>query len=517
MSDKKALVQTAGLILAISIIGRLLGFIREQVIAVKFGTSVLTDAYVMGFTIPNLVYVILGGALATAFIPVFTTTELTRGREDSSRIASSVANLTLIVMSVIAVLGVIAAPLLVRLIAPGFSAETRELTITLTRIMFPCVLFATLSMLTGGILNSLKHFTAPAFSSVAFSGTVILAALLLSPYMGIYGLALGTLLATAAQVAIQVPPLFGKNLRYSRLIDVKNEGMKKIGELMAPVLIGSAISQTYIAIDRILASGLPAGSIAALNFANKLMFLPFNLFVTAINTAIFPSLSAIAAKEDLEELGKTMSFGLNLIAIFTIPAAVGLFVLAAPIVRLLFEHGAFNAESTRMTVFALRFFVIGLFAQGAYNILNRTFYSLKDTKTPVKISIFVVLLNLAFSLSLIGPLKHGGLALSNSLAAIANMLLVYWFLRKRLPIPEKSLFLNLGKVLLASGLMGLIVYAADLFLAGLLPDSLLYQMIGLVISITLGAAFYLALLILLKVDDVRPIFDRIMKRLGLSA
>lgn len=515
MTEKRTLVKAAGLILAISIIGRLLGFVREQVIAAEFGTSMATDAYLMAFTIPNLIYVILGGALATAFIPVFTATRINQGPRESSQLVSFVANLATLVMSAIAVLGILLAPILVSLIAPGFSPEAQDLTVKLTRIMFPCVLLATLSMLQGGLLNSLQHFAMPAFTSAAFSGTVILSVLLLVPEMGVYGLALGTVLAMVAQVIIQIPAMFGKGLRYYPTISLQHPGVQKIGELVLPVMIGTGVNQVYVTIDRILASTLSEGSLAALNFANKLMFLPFNLFVVAINTAVFPSFSALAAKGDHKELGHTMVFGLNLVGLFTIPAAVGLFVLSSPIVQVLFERGAFDAHSTQMTAFALQFFVIGLFAQGAYNVINRTYYALQDTKTPVKISITVVIINLILSLILIRYLQHGGLALANSLAAIVNMILAYWLLRQRLPeLPEKKLFLNLGKILVASLAMGFAVYLLDGLLAAQLPMAYLKgQFIHLGLCMIFGVAVYGVLVILLRVDEAWDFVNRLISRL----
>ncbi|MGI6549666.1 MAG: lipid II flippase MurJ, partial [Syntrophomonadales bacterium] len=291
MTEKRTLVKAAGLILAISIIGRLLGFVREQVIAAEFGTTMATDAYLMAFTIPNLIYVILGGALATAFIPVFTASNINQGPRESSKLASYIGNLAALAMSAIAVLGILLAPVLVSLIAPGFSPEAKNLTVALTRIMFPCVLLSTLSMLQGGLLNSLKHFAAPAFTSAAFSGTVILSVFLLVPEMGVYGLAVGTVLAMVAQVIIQIPAMFGRGLKYYPHISLQHPGVRKIGELVLPVMIGTGVNQVYVTIDRILASTLSEGSLAALNFANKLMFLPFNLFVVAVNTAVFPSFS----------------------------------------------------------------------------------------------------------------------------------------------------------------------------------------------------------------------------------
>lgn len=514
MSNKRKVVRAAGVILAFSIVGRLLGFVREQVIAATFGTSMNTDAYLMAFTIPNLIYGIIGGALYTAFIPVFTDQDEKGGRPAASRLASTIVNLTVVAMTAITIVGVIAAPVLVALLAPGFSPEARGLTVTLTRIMFPCVLLTTLSMLQGGVLNSLQHFAAPAFTSAAFSATVILSVYLLVPDMGIYGLAVGTVIAMVAQVLVQVPPLFGKGLSYSPRISLQNEGVRRIGTMMLPVMIGSAVNQVYIAVDRILASTLVEGSIAALNFGNKLMFLPFNLFVAAINTAVFPSLARLAARDDRQGLGQTLVFGLNLIALLTIPAAVGLFVLAEPIVRLLFEHGAFDARSTSMTVFALNFFLVGLFCHGANNIMNRTFYSLKDTLTPMKVSIFVVLLNIAFSLILIRFLQHGGLALANSLAATVNMLIAYWLLRKRIPdLPEKQLAATLVKVLTAGLLMGISVHLLNGYLASMFDVSrLLGQILHVGCCITFGGLLYFVLTLLFQVDEVVYAINRLRQR-----
>lgn len=516
MSNKKTVVKAATLILALSILGRLLGFVREMVIANRFGTSMMTDAYVMALNTLDIIYIVLGGALVAAFIPVFTSTDVHHGREAASRTASYITNIALLVMGLVTLLGVIFAPRLVALIAPGFSPEAREMTVDLVRIMFPYVLLTTVVSIQRGILNSLMHFAAPALTSVAFSATVIAAVYLLVPRWGIFGLAIGTVLAALAQVLIQVPPMFGKGLKYTPQVKLDDQGVRRIGELIWPVVIQMGVTQSYVFIERRLVSDLITGSLASLNFAKKLMNVPFNLFVTAINTAVFPSMSQMAAKKDYEGLAETMVFGINLISLFTLPAAVGLFVLSTPIVQLLFEHGAFNARSTAMTAFALEFYVIGLFGQGAFNVLNRTFYSLQDTRTPVVISIFVVGVNYLLSVLLIPYFQHGGLALSSSLASTLNMILVYLFLRRRLPaIPEKRLFLNLGKMLAASLLMGAVVHFSSPFLA--MPFDL---------NTTSGQAFYLAaamaegllvyavLVVVFRVEEARYVYDRIRRYTG---
>ncbi len=510
--SKKTVARAAGVILAISIIGRLLGFIREQVIAARFGTSMYTDSYLMAFTLPNLIYVIIGGALATALIPVFTEVMVKSGKTAASRMASTIINSSVLGMLLLCALGIWAAPVLVAGIAPGFSGETSLLTIKLSRIMFPCILFMALSLLLGGILNALKNFAIPAFTSVAFSTVIIAAVYILVPAWGIFGLAVGTLLATMAQVMIQLPALKKQEITYCLEMDFSQPGVRRVWELMAPAMVGISINQLYITIDRILASGLVEGSISALNFANRLMFLPYNLFVAAINTAVFPTLSEQAAATDYEAMGRTTVFGLNLIAFFTIPAAVGLFVLAEPLVRLLFEHGAFDSRSTQMTVFALHFYVLGLYSQGAYNMMNRTFFALQDTRTPVKISLFTVFLNLVFCLILIGPLAHGGLALATAIAATCNMIIVYYVLRRRLPaLPEKQLFSTLGKIILASLVMGAAVYISNHYLGGFWDSSYLKNQIMQVgLCMLLGIFTYGAIVLQMRIEEVDYIKHRII-------
>lgn len=500
--------------MTISIIGRLLGFVREQVIAARFGTSMFTDAYIMAFTLPNLIYVIIGGALATALIPIFTEIMAKSGQGTASRMSSTIINSSLLGLLLLCGLGIWVSPFLVALIAPGFSGEISLLTIKLSRIMFPCVLFMALSLLLGGILNALKNFSIPAFTSVAFSAVVIAAVYLLVPAWGVYGLAVGTVAATVAQVLIQLPALKKMGVKYYPEINFSHPGVLRVWELMAPAMVGISINQLYITIDRILASGLVTGSISALNFASRLMYLPYNLFVAAINTAVFPTLSEQAAQQDLSAMGKTTVFGLNLIAFFTIPAAVGLLVLGEPLVRLLFEHGLFDSRSTQMTVFALNFYVIGLYCQGAYNIMNRTFFALQDTKTPVKIGLLTVVINLVCSLLLIGPLAHGGLALGTSIAATCNMVVVYYLLRRRLTtLPEKKLFSTLGKIILASLLMGVVVYLADGYLLGIWGSGhIKHQILQVGLSVGIGVLTYLLIVINMGIEEVDYLKNKLLQR-----
>lgn len=510
---KKQILQAAGLVMAVSIVGRILGFVREQVIAAKFGTTQVTDAYLVAFTIPNLMYVLIGGALATAFIPVFTA-YLKEKEEDAWEMASTVINATVLVMSTLCLIGILTAPYLVRVIAPGFDVSQAQLTAGLTRIMFPTIVFYSLSLLIGGLLNAYQHFTAPAFIPVVYSGTVIIAILMLADRYGIMGLAIGTVVATSIQVLIQIPALHSRPGRYRPLsLNLRHPGARQVGKLILPVMVGTAANQVYVAVNNFLASGLVVGSIAALNFGNKLVLLPFNLFVMAIKTAIFPTMSTEAADGDLESLGKTTELGIRLVALLTIPAAVGLFALARPIVRLLFEHGVFDSRSTDMTTMALMFLAIGLFAMSEFNLIDLAYFALQDTRTPVKCSIAAVLFNIVLSVILVKPLALVGLALSNSLASILNMLLVFWFLLPKLPsLRNRGLILSLFKIIAASLVMGLAAYLASVGLGARLNlDLTSHQAIQVGVAITVGMVSYGLALLALRLDEAYT-FIRFVKQ-----
>lgn len=502
--------------MVLNVLGMLLGFVREQVIAARFGTSMLTDSYIMAFTLPNLIYVIIGGALATAFIPVFTDISVHRSRAEAARMSSTIINITVLGMILLTIPCIVLAPYLVSAIAPGFVGEKRELTILLTRIMFPCMIFLATSLLLGGILNALKHFTIPALYPAVFSSIMILSIFLLTPGYGIIGLGIGTILACIVQVLFGVSGLWRFKIPYHLEIKRSLPGIKQVFTLMMPAMVGTSVNQLSVTIDKILASGLIHGSIAALNFASQLMMLPYNLFVVAINTALFPSLSEMAANKNYEEIGQTTVFGLNLIFFCTIPAAVGLFVIAEPLVRLIFEHGAFDARSTQMTVFALRFYLLALIAQGAYTVMNRTFFAMQDTKTPVRVSLCDVAVHLIASLLLIGSLKHGGLALGTSIGATVNMVLIYILLRRRIKtLPERRLFVTLAKIIAASAVMGVGVYLFQAQLAQLLDlSSILNQLLQVLSCILMGVMLFVIVILPMQIEEVDYVRNLLRKRLA---
>ena len=507
MSFSQVIVRATFVIALINLLSKVLGFIRDMVIAHQFGATGETDAYLVAYTIPYILMNILALALATVVVPVFSEYQSKGRRQEAWNLFNKITTITIIIFFVLAVCGMAFASVLVKLIAPGLSGETALLAEELTLIMMPALVFMGVSTLFNGLLNANNIFAVPALTVVVANTIVIISTLTLGKIVGIYGVAIGTLLSLIVAAIMQVPYLYKVGFRYKFDINFRDSGVQKVMSMMIPVVVGVSVNQLYIIIDRILASGLAEGSISALNFANKLILLPLGLFVMAIGTAFYPTLTRQVANSSLKSAKDTLQKSFKMVLLFTVPASVGLFVLRYPIIQLLFERGAFDARATDMTATALMFFSIGLAAQSVNVILTRGFYALHDTRTPVKLTFIAVFINLILSLSLIGPLQHGGLALATSIAAIINTLMLSKFLSKRMQgLWDKSVLYFCLKIGIASMLMGIVVFYVDGFInlsaygdAGLLVETTLCIFVGALIYIFMG--------FLLKVQEIFWLYE----------
>ncbi|MGF7184596.1 putative peptidoglycan lipid II flippase [Desulfitispora alkaliphila] len=507
MTTGEKIARAAGAVVIMNLFSRLLGFGREMAIADRFGASEAVDAYLVAYTIPYFLQAILGAALVTAAVPVFTKYIVDDNREEAWKVASILINITGVLLIAFTLVGILGSTQLVKLMAPGFNPETTALASHMTKIMFPAVIFMGVGMLLTGILNAFHYFALPAFAP-GFSNLVIIATVvLLGAQYGIEGLAVGTLVSMLGFLIIQYPLLRKLNFKYTFSFDYKHPAVKKVGYTIMPIVIGVAVNQVYFAINRIFASGLVEGSISALNYSQRLMQLPLGIFVVAVSTAIFPALAAQAIKNQRFELGQTLIRGLRLVTLVSIPAAVGLIVLAEPTVKLLFERGAFDHRATVMTAQALIFYSIGMFAQGANLVITRAYYALDDVKTPVIMSLISVAVNIALSFALIGSMAHAGLALANSVAATVNTVLLYLYLRKHLEaIPHKRLALSFAKVSLASAIMAYLTIKAF----EIIPGHLVLQVGG---AIGVGVAVFGGTVLLLKEEEVLRIVEQIKNKI----
>ena len=464
MESNKNLGKAAGAVSGMTLVSRLFGFLRDMVIAMAFGSSASADAFFVAFRIPNMQRRILGeGAVTAAFIPVFTETLTQKGVSAAWRMTANLFNILFIALSLASLFILIFSPAVITVFAPGFLDEPGkfELTVKLTRWMAPYLFFIGLAAFCMGILNSLKVFALPAATPILQNVMMILSVLIIAPLMDepIMGLAIGVLVGGALQLLVQLPAVIKKGFRFEKTLNFKQEEVIKIAKLMGPVILGLAVYEINIMVDTLLASLLPGGSISYLYYGNRLVQLPLGIFAVALGVALLPTLSSQAAKGDLKELVQTVGFSIRLILFITIPATVGLIILREPIVNTLWERGEFLVSTTEGTAIALLYYAIGLCAYSGIKIIAPAFYSLQDTKTPAKIGIYSMVLNMVLNLILMGPLKHGGLALATSLAALFNVALLIYHLRKRLGLMGgKKILYSTLKMSSAAIAMGVVTF-----------------------------------------------------------
>ena len=408
---------------------RVLGLVREQVVASLFGAGSETDAYNVAFRVPNLLRDLFAeGAMSAAFVPTFTRRLTSDGRESAFTLARSVLTVLVLATLALVALGMVFAEPLVRLLAFGYADSPAQvaLTTTLTRIMLPFLTCVAVAAAVMGVLNSLNHFFVPAFAPAMFNVASIACALALVPVMGWLGwpgitaIAIGTLVGGLAQVALQWPLLAREGFRFRPRLDWHDDGLRDVLLLMGPATIGMAATQVNVFVNTALATGESTGAVSWLNYAFRLMYLPIGLFGVSIATATLPAVSRHASLEDKAAIRGTVANGLSLMLMLNVPAMVGLAVLGGPIVRVIFERGAFTAGDTAATAAALQYYAVGLVGYSAVRIASPVFYALGRSRTPVTVSIVSVLLNAGLNLGLVRLLGYRGLALGTSLAALAN-------------------------------------------------------------------------------------------------
>lgn len=507
---KKALIKSTGVIGFATATSRVLGFVRDIVIARFFGTAVYAQAFVIAFRIPNLLRDLVGeGAMNAAFVPVLTDELTKNGKKDFLRLAQVIFNILFWVLALLTVLGVILSPLIVRLIAPGFIADKAkfDVTVTLTRLLFPFLLLVGLWAYAMGVLNSLKIFAAPAFGPAALNLSMILCAMWFGE--DVFGLATGVLAGGLLQLAIQLPPLYMNGWKFSLTRRFYHPKAKSVGRLLVPRSLGACVYQVNVFVSTILASlsGIVGeGAVAALYYANRVWQLPLAIFGIALAQAVLPTMSRHVALNDTDKLKETLHFSLATLFFILIPSTVGLIVLAEPITKVLFQRGAFTSYSTGITATALLFYSIGLVACGGIKVLVNAFYSMHDTMTPVRTAIGSLVINLALNIMLMFPMKLGGLALATSISAIFNFIALYILLERRLGNFGRAFIIDTFlRVLTAGVVMGVFLW---LIVMAFAP----FRLTHLVFSIISGIAVFLISSYLFGVKEMKDLVVWARKR-----
>lgn len=518
MTENKKITKAAGTIGLATFLSRVLGLVRDIVVANSFGAKMAADAFYVAYRIPNLLRELFAeGSMSAGFIPVFTEYLTNKSKDEAKELANAVFTIIFLILSAITVLGILLSPTIVRILAPGFLSDPEKyrLTIFLTKIMFPYLLFIGLAALAMGILNSLRSFLAPALSPVMLNVAIILSVFLLSQRMEepIVGIAIGVVIGGIFQLLIQIPSLRKKDMSIKPSLNPSHPGVKRIGYLLLPVSLSSSVNMINNFIGAILASYLITGSITYLFYGMRFIHFPLGIFGVAIATAILPALSIHAVRGEEEELRDTLSFGLRLVFFITIPSMIGLIVLRVPIVNLILQRGEFDYTATIGTAQAVLYYAVGLWAFAGVRIVLQAFYSLQDTKTPLKVGFLGVSSNILFSLLLMGPLKHGGLALANSLAAGLNLLFLTLILRKRLGrIDGRRILRSLWRILFGSTVMGIIGWFVSQDMVWAIGGNILYKVVILGGGILLSLSSYFLIMYLLKSEELSFIIGIIKER-----
>jgi putative peptidoglycan lipid II flippase len=553
-AQQNSVARSAGII-GIAVMGsRILGLVREQVFAAFFGAGVANDAFNIAFRIPNLLRDLFAeGALSAAFVATFSQTLNKQGEREAWRLANLINNALIVVLSIIVIAGIIFAPLIVDILMgsardsadPAKAKQTFELAVRMTRILFPFLLMVSLAAIAMGVLNTRDRYGVPASASTMFNvgsifGGLSFAYLLAPDYISkifsalvdrrevpldehgasdaIIGMAMGTLIGGMLQWLIQVPSLRSVGYRWQPIVSFSDPAVRQIMRLMGPAIIGSAALQVNLVVITNFATSLGSGQISWLAYAFRMILLPIGIFGVAISTATLPVVSRAAALDNLDEFRRTLSSSLRLTFLLTIPSAIGLMILSRPIIALIYQRGSFTAFDTSQTALALRYFALGLVAYSSVRLLAPTFYALGDARTPMIASLFSILINLVvatLSVDYLG-MGHSGLALSISIVAIINFLVLFFFMRRKLGhLDGNELSATFVKVLAASLVMAALSWLTSNAIENRLGTgkfSLLLIEVGA--SIAVGMIVFYLIARLLRVRELDQMTGALRRKLG---
>jgi putative peptidoglycan lipid II flippase len=475
------LARSAGVIGLATMTSRVLGLVREQVLAYYFGAGNAMDAFVIAFRIPNLLRDLFAeGAMSAAFVPTFTRQLTLSGRPRAWQLGNNVITALITITIPLIILGIVFAEPLVRVYAEDFGRVPGklELTVQLTRIMLPFLTLVALAAALMGMLNALHHFFVPALSPAMFNvGTIVCTAALvgLMPSVGfdpVAAIAIGTVVGGLGQVVLQWPVLAREGFRYRPSFDWSDPELRRVAILMGPAIIGLAAVQVNLFVNSILATGEGTGAVSWLSYAFRLMYLPIGLFGVSIATAAIPGISTLAARDETAAMRGAISKGLRMMLMLNVPATLGLVALARPVVGLIFERGKFTAADTNATAIALMFYAPGLIGYSFVKLASPAFYALHDSRTPVVVSILTMVLNILLNLTLVSLMGYPGLALGTALAALFNASALLWRLRGRLDgLEGTTLAISLGKILIASTVMALSAWAVERGMHTIVPGT----------------------------------------------
>jgi putative peptidoglycan lipid II flippase len=508
----RQIARGAGLVMAAFVVNNIVGLARQMVVLNSFGTSGEMDAFVAANRVSETLFTLVaGGALASAFIPTFTSLLVKDDQRGAWKLASAIANLILIILTLGALLAAILAPWIVRyVLAPGFAANPAQeaLAVDLLRLMLPSAVFFGLSGLVIGILNSKQIFFLPALAPTMYQLGMIFGVLVLAPRLGIFGLAWGVLLGSLLYLVIQLPTLLRLGGQYFQTLGLKLPAVREVGRLMVPRLLGLAFVQLNFWVNIRLASNLLEGSAIVITVAFTLMLMPQAIIAQSIAIAALPTFSAQYAQNKLSDMRSSLASSLRGIMLLSLPAALGLIILRQPLIELLYQRGEFTTRSTQLVAWALLWFAIGLVGHSVVEIMVRAFYAMHDTKTPVLIGVVAMSLNVVFSVLFIALftrwdwMPHGGLALANSLATFLEMIGLLYFMRGRLKgLDGRRVLVGFAKAAIATFVMSLVLFA---WLNQVISQPVWIILVG---GAVIGAGVYGVMVLAMGVEEAKGLLN----------
>ena len=552
-NKERSVARSAGVVSIAVMVSRVFGLAREMVFSRLFGAGYLFDAYIVGFRIPNLLRDLFAeGALSVAFVKVFTDYQVNVSEKEAWRLAALIFNGLAVVLSLVVVLGIVFAPVYVPFIAYGFSPEKAALATTLTQIMFPFILLVALAAVAMGVLNTKGRFAVPASASTAFNIVSILVGVALAYYLSgggwtipkdvnaapelparwaIIGMAVGTLVGGLAQIAIQIPSLIKVGYSFRPILSFTDKGVRRVLRLMGPAIIGTSAVQVKVMVDTFMVSGIEGGN-SWLPYAFRLMQFPIGVFGVAIGVASLPTLARLGSENNIDEFRKTLAGSIGLVFLLTIPSACGLIVLGEPIIRLIYQGGAFTAADTQMTAWALAAYSVGLAGYAAIKVLSPSFYALEDAKTPMFVSLASIFVHVFFSYTLLtwfstfgvsadrpDGFGHVGVAMATSIVATINFLALVLLMRRKIArIEARKIVVSFVKILSASALMSASAWQAYRFLDSAFPvKSLGVRLLETFGPIAIGAVVFFAVARLLRVSELDQFVRIFQRRFGKPA
>lgn len=489
--------KTTILLMIITIFSKILGFAREITLSYFYGASNISDAYLISLTIPTVIFAFIGTGISTGYIPMYSNIQKNYEEKEANRFTSNLTNITILICTIIIIFGLIFTEPIVKLFASGFEGETLSLAVRFTRIGLFGIYFTGIIYIFNGFLQIKGNYIIPAMIGFPLN-LITISAIFLSYKTNILVLAIGSVIATASQLLLLMLFIYKTGYRHKLVIDVKDEHIKKMLYLALPIIIGVSVNEINVLVDRTLASSIAVGGISALNYANRLNGFVQGLCVIPILTVMYPTISKMAADNNMKGLKRTVSESINSVSILVIPAIIGSMVFAEPVVKLLFGRGAFDSQAISLTSSALFFYSIGMLGFGLKNILSRAFYSQHETKTPMVNSVISVLLNIILNIILSKYLGIGGLALATSISAIFTTVLLFISFRKKVgSFGMKNTIITVIKISSSSLIMGLVAKLAYNTLLKYLGSNL-----TLITAIFIGAAVYFVMIYFMKIEEV---------------